>query len=404
LVPHGVVPEQSHRRTNRYLSATVAGIDLHETDANGKTSVCLCHFSLRSNGAPKQPEFGKGAVMSVQSYQLQSDSLAIRTANDGKRHAVTIPSGTRLGLLDAPLGARRLIEVVWNSEKVLMFTDDFQEDGQSPPESRTNGNGTTRATQPDGIEQALIEHSLELARSNEELERFAFAVAHDLRAPLRSIETVTQLFLKRNAGTLHEESAQLLDFVVSSAERMDRLIQDLLEFAKVSQQVETSEVDAKAVAELAAQNLQEAVDQSRATIFIESLPMIHANEGQLLRLFQNLISNAIKYRGEDTPEIHIAASSIPGKTAFSVSDNGIGIDPQYHQQIFDPFRRLHTDSEYEGTGVGLAICKRIVQQHNGRIWVKSKPGEGSTFYFTIPDSEPTKSTLTGIPESLGAGI
>jgi light-regulated signal transduction histidine kinase (bacteriophytochrome) len=342
--------------------------------------------------------------MSVQSYQLHSDSLAIRTANDGKRHAVSIPSGTRLTLLDAPFGVRRLIEVVWNGEKVLMFTDDFQDHGQSPPESRTNGNGATGTIQPDGPEQALIELSLALARSNEELERFAFAVAHDLRAPLRSIETMTQLFLERNAGTLNEESAQLLDFVVGGAERMDRLIQDLLEFATVSQQAETSEVDAKAVAELAAQNLQEAVDQSRATITIESLPMIRANEGQLLRLFQNLIGNAIKYRGENTPEILIAASSNAGKTIFSVRDNGIGIDPQYHQQIFDPFRRLHTDSEYEGTGVGLAICKRVVQQHNGRIWVKSRPGEGSTFYFTMPDSEATKSSLTGTPQSLGAGI
>jgi chemotaxis family two-component system sensor kinase Cph1 len=185
---------------------------------------------------------------------------------------------------------------------------------------------------------------------------------------------------------------------------MDRLIQDLLEFATVSQQAETSEVDAKAIAELAAQNLQEAVDQSGAKIVIESLPVIRANEGQLLRLFQNLVGNAIKYRGENKPEIHISASSIPGKTVFSVKDNGIGIDPQYHRQIFDPFRRLHTASEYEGTGVGLAICTRVVQQHNGRIWVKSRPGEGSTFYFTIPDSVSTKSPLTGIPQSLGAGI
>src|SRR5258706_7174681 len=203
--------------------------------------------------------------MSVQSYQLHSDSLAIRTSRDGKRHPVTIPSGTTLTALDASLGARRLIEVVWNGEKVLMFTDDFQDHGQSPPQSRTNGNGAAGTNQPDGPEQALIELSLELIRSNEELERFAFAVAHDLRAPLRSIGTMTQLFLERSAGTLNEESAQLLDFVVSSAGRMDRLIQDLLEFAPVSQQAETSEVDAKAVAELAAQNLQEAVDQSGAT-------------------------------------------------------------------------------------------------------------------------------------------
>ena len=342
--------------------------------------------------------------MSVQSYRLHSDLLAIRTANDGKRHVVTIPSGTRLTLLDAPLGIRRLVEVEWNGEKVSMFTDDFHDHGQSPPESRTNGNGSAGTNQRDGPEQALIELSLELVRSNEELERFAFAVAHDLRAPLRSIGTMTQLFLEGNAGTLNEESAHLLDFVVGSAERMDRLIQNLLEFATVSQPAETSEVDAKAIAELAAQNLQEAVDQSRATITIESLPMIHANDGQLLRLFQNLIGNAIKYRGEDTPEIHIAASSIPGKTVFSVSDNGIGIDQQYHRQIFDPFRRLHTESECEGTGVGLAICKRIVQQHNGRIWVKSRPGEGSTFYLMIPNSEPTNSSLTGIPQSLEAGI
>jgi light-regulated signal transduction histidine kinase (bacteriophytochrome) len=231
-----------------------------------------------------------------------------------------------------------------------------------------------------------------LARSNEELERFAFAVAHDLRAPLRSIETMTQLFLERNTGTLDGESTNLLDFVVSSAETMDRLIQDLLEFATVSQQTETTEVDARAVAELAVQNLQEAVDQSGAKIIIESLPVIRANKGQLLRLFQNLIGNAIKYRGENTPEVHIAASVGTGKTIISVKDNGIGIEGKYHRQIFDPFRRLHTASEYEGTGVGLAICKRIVQQHNGRIWVKSKPGEGSIFYFLIPDSESAESS------------
>src|SRR3954463_13212762 len=140
--------------------------------------------------------------MSVQSYQLHSDSLAIRTASDGKRHPVTIPSGTTVTALDGPIGARRLLEVEWHGEKMLMFTDDFQDHGQSQSESG-------------GPEQALIEHSLELARSNEELERFAFAVAHDLRAPLRSIQTMTQLFLERNAGTLNEESAHLLDFVVS---------------------------------------------------------------------------------------------------------------------------------------------------------------------------------------------
>ena len=230
----------------------------------------------------------------------------------------------------------------------------------------------------------LIVHSLDLARSNEELERFTFAVAHDLQEPLRSIEGMTQLFLERNKSKLDTDSAHLLDFVVSSAERMKRLIHDLLEFAVVSHRFEASEVDSQAVVEIAVQQLHEAIEQSGATVAIESLPLIGANGDLLLRLFQNLIMNAIKYAGEGPPVIHISASASDGETVFAVKDNGIGIDQKYHQQIFDPFRRLHTAPEHEGTGIGLATCKRIVEQHGGRIWVESQLGEGSQFLFAIP--------------------
>jgi light-regulated signal transduction histidine kinase (bacteriophytochrome) len=233
-------------------------------------------------------------------------------------------------------------------------------------------------------EQVSIEHSLDLARSNEELERFAFTVAHDLQEPLRSIEAMTQLFMERNKSKLDTDSAHLLDFVVSSAERMKRLIHDLLEFAVVSHRFEASEVDSQAVVEIAVQQLHEAIEQSGATVAIESLPLIGANGDLLLRLFQNLIMNAIKYAGEGPPVIHISASASDGETVFAVKDNGIGIDQKYHQQIFDPFRRLHTASEHEGTGIGLATCKRIVAQHGGRIWVESQPGKGSQFLFAIP--------------------
>ena len=234
------------------------------------------------------------------------------------------------------------------------------------------------------LNKLLIEHSLDLARSNEELERFAFTVAHDLQEPLRSIEAMTQLFLERNKSKLDTDSAHLLDFVVSSAERMKRLIHDLLEFAVVSHRFEASEVDSQAVVEIAVQQLHEAIEQSGATVAIESLPLIDANGDLLLRLFQNLIMNAIKYAGEGPPVIHISASASDGETVFVVKDNGIGIDQKYHQQIFDLFRRLHTASEHEGTGIGLATCKRIVAQHGGRIWVESQPGEGSKFLFAIP--------------------
>ena len=316
---------------------------------------------------------GKGVMMIEKPYQLQSDTLAIRTGRNGTLLAITIRSGATVIALDDAVGLKRLVDVEWNGEKMLMFADDLRGNRMSDP--------SVGRREP---EQVLIEHSLDLARSNEELERFAFTVAHDLQEPLRSIEAMTQLFLERNKSKLDTDSAHLLDFVVSSAERMKRLIHDLLEFAVVSHRFEASEVDSQAVVEIAVQQLHEAIEQSGATVAIESLPLIGANGDLLLRLFQNLIMNAIKYAGEGPPVIHISASASDGETVFAVKDNGIGIDQKYHQQIFDPFRRLHTASEHEGTGIGLATCKRIVAQHGGRIWVESQPGEGSKFLFAIP--------------------
>jgi light-regulated signal transduction histidine kinase (bacteriophytochrome) len=305
--------------------------------------------------------------------RLLSVTLAIRTGWYGTLLAIIIRSGATVIALDDAVGLKRLVDVEWNGEKMLMFADDLQGNRIFDP--------SVGRREP---EQVLIEHSLDLARSNEELERFAFAVAHDLREPLRSIEAMTQLFLERNKRKLDTDSAHLLDFVVNSAERMKRLIHDLLEFAVVSHRFEAIEVDAQAVVEIAVQQLQEAIDQSGATVAIEALPLISANGDLLLRLFQNLIMNAIKYAGEGPPVIHISSSTSDSETVFCVKDNGIGIDPKYHQQIFDPFRRLHTASEHEGTGIGLATCKRIVEQHSGRIWVESQPGEGSKFLFAIP--------------------
>ena len=224
-----------------------------------------------------------------------------------------------------------------------------------------------------------------LRRSNEDLERFSFMVAHDLLEPLRSVQAMTQLFLKRSEHSLDAESAKLLEFVVRGSDRMKVLIQDLLEMARASHDTASSPVDPQGAIGAALQNLRESVDRSGARVVSHPpMPAVQANEAQMMRLFLNLIGNAIKYRGEKIPEIHIRARQQGAECEFSVSDNGIGIDPKYYAQIFEPFRRLHWGPESEGSGVGLAICKRIVERHGGRIRVESQAGKGSVFYFTLP--------------------
>jgi signal transduction histidine kinase len=229
----------------------------------------------------------------------------------------------------------------------------------------------------------------ELTRSNEELQRFAYSVAHDLQEPLRGVRAFTELFLNSNRMRLEQESVRLLDFVIAGADRMKRLIDGILEFAKAGHQTSAAkaEVDTQAVAERALLNLRSAIDEASARVTFTPLPVLWGNEDQILRLFQNLIGNAIKYRGEHPPAVQISASQNPGEWVFSVKDNGIGIAPEYHSQIFETFHRLHGAAQHEGSGVGLATCKRIVNSFGGRIWVESSPGQGSTFYFSIPNGE-----------------
>lgn len=338
---------------------------------------------------------GSQLVMSSgNSYRLHSDSLAIRTSNDGKRHTITVPSGTTVAIVEGPVGGRRLVEIDWNGEKVLIFADDLEHSEESYfSDERTLRRGT-HSNEAEGREQALIEHSMDLANSNLELERFAFVAAHDLREPLRSIQGVTQMLLDRNRRRPDAEAARLLKVVLTSTHRMMQLIHDLLNFATLGQEAEIAEVDTESVARLALRELEKTVTESGATVSIRPLPPVQANGDQLLRLFENLVGNAIKYRSEESPQIHISSSFVDGELIFSVADNGIGIEPEYHEQIFHPFRRLHGTSEYEGSGVGLAICKRVVDLHSGRIWVESQPGQGSTFYFTIPDA--------GSPKAVGS--
>jgi signal transduction histidine kinase len=231
----------------------------------------------------------------------------------------------------------------------------------------------------------------ELMRSNQELEEFAYVASHDLKEPLRKIRIYLQLLEERYRGRLDDKADQFINHAVDSAGRMQTLVQDVLTYARVGRQGEPAgSVDSGVFFEQALAHVQAAIQESGATITHGPLPLVHAEGTQLVQLFVNLLGNALKFRTEQVPVIHVEATERDGAWLFAVRDNGIGIDPQYAERVFIPFERLHSQSEYPGTGIGLAICKKIVQGHGGRIWVESQLGEGATFYFTLPASkEPT---------------
>ena len=225
----------------------------------------------------------------------------------------------------------------------------------------------------------------ELKMSNKELEQFAYVASHDLQEPLRMITSFTQLLEKRYKGQLDVDADDYIGFVVDGAHRMKDLIDDLLEFSRLNTEDREFELVIMEIAlEDVLRNLKPAIQESNAHITHDYLPNIMGDHVQIIQLLQNLIGNAIKFKGNNPPDIHISAQDKDNEWLFSVSDKGIGIDKNHQKQIFSIFKRLHTREEYPGTGIGLSISKRIVERHNGQIWIESELGKGSTFYFTIP--------------------
>lgn len=224
-----------------------------------------------------------------------------------------------------------------------------------------------------------------LRQSNEDLAHFAHMVAHDLQEPLRTVGIYAQLLKKNYEGRLGPDADEFVNYIVNGALQMSALLRDLLAYSEIDRAADlpTEPADANAVLDQAEENLQASILESGAAIKREPIPPLKVKDTHLLQLFQNLLSNSIKYRREEPPSIRISSVAQGARQLISVQDNGIGIDPKYAEKIFAPFQRLHT-KEAGGTGVGLAICRRIVERYGGRIWVESTPGKGSTFYFTLP--------------------
>ena len=225
-----------------------------------------------------------------------------------------------------------------------------------------------------------------LTESNTALEQFAYVASHDLQEPLRTMRAFAELLLTRYRGRLDAEADKFLDFIIAGAGRMGSLIQDLLAYARLTTENERpSSIALDEDLEAALTHLEQAITESGASITHDPLPVLAVDRGQMVRLFQNLIGNAVKYRKANQPSrVHISAEQKGAEWMISIRDNGIGFDPQFASTIFTPFKRLHSAQEYPGTGVGLAICRRIVQAQGGRIWAESAPGEGTTFFFTLP--------------------
>jgi light-regulated signal transduction histidine kinase (bacteriophytochrome) len=243
----------------------------------------------------------------------------------------------------------------------------------------------TDITERRHIEKKLAQKTLELKRSNRELVNFSHTVSHDLQEPLSLITNYLKLLVKRNKNSLDGPSREFVNIIMQESHQIRKMIQGVLEYSQVGSIAKTAKpVDCAHAVQLALAGLQVSLSESNAQVHTGSLPWVHGDETQLVRLFQNLISNALKYRGNRKPIIRITAEKKHSRWQFSVSDNGVGIAPKNYRRIFQLFQRIDPDQHVGGTGIGLASCKKIVELHGGKIWVKSKLGKGSDFHFTLP--------------------
>jgi light-regulated signal transduction histidine kinase (bacteriophytochrome) len=302
-----------------------------------------------------------------------------------------------MGILDMlQVHRTHLMSLLQSSSDVIEAAEAFSKGNSLLPEMLSPFEMSHRGFQEvssnlQRLNQTLAQRVAELGRANTDLERFAYLASHDLQEPLRMISAFAQLLSERYSGRLDPDADEFIAFMVDSANRMRDLINGLLSFSRVQTQGKPlTPVPAEEAFRRALANLQVTITESQAQISHDPLPLVLADPTQLMQVFQNLIANAIKFCSQQVPTVHVSAQPADSEWLFSVQDNGIGIDPQFHHRIFEIFQRLHGRTEYSGTGMGLALCQRIVERHGGRIWVESALGQGATFYFTLPLAQRTE--------------
>ncbi len=328
-------------------------------------------------------------VIATPISQLASAAEAVSATRDYRIRAPKL-SRDELGVLvDAFNGMLARIE---SRDRELRHALDAREQALDDAHNAITALETAQ-TEVDRVNADMRRSNASLARSNEDLERFAFAASHDLQEPLRMITTYVQLLVRNHPSQFEGEAALFLRNILEGATRMRTLLADLLAYSEIGADPEgpAGPVDLNRVLDTVRQNLKIALEETQAVVTAEPLPPVRGHAGHFVQLFQNLVGNAVKYRAQHPPEIHISCRREGGQLQFAVADNGMGIDPEYHTKIFGVFKRLH-GKKIPGTGVGLAICQRVVERYRGRIWVESHPGRGATFYFTLPDN------TSGMPE------
>jgi signal transduction histidine kinase len=376
--------ELSHLAALRVLAERVDASRSLETRllARGKTTMDDIRATL-------------GAMRRTADRALAAQQVAANRAEHGTVLGVIIR--TAIGLLGG------LVAVVLFTSGIVRRTDRIRDNALrlakeepllDPPEGRDEVGeaGIALDHAADLLTErrdALVAQRAELERSNSELEQFAYIASHDLQEPLRMVASYVQLLERDYKGKLGEEADEFIGFAVDGAKRMQALIQDLLTYSRVGRgEVPTEPIELDAAFDRALNNLHAAIEESGASVAAEPLPTVVADESQMTQLLQNLIGNALKFHGDRPVEVRIGAERHNGEWTFGVRDNGIGIDPRHAERVFAIFQRLHTREEYPGTGIGLALCRKIVERHGGRIWVESAPGAGTTFRFTLPANEP----------------
>ena len=340
---------------------------LHSIDSAGRL-VSVSRFWLDKMGYRREEVIGRNSVefLDEESRQRAIDEVLPRFFRDGS-------------VTDVPL---RFVKKNGETFDTLMSAIQDRDEGSGDSRSLTV---IADVSAGKAAERQLAETVEELARSNRDLEQFAYLASHDLQEPLRMVSSFTELLRQDYAPQLDDRAKEYIHFAHDGALRMSRLVQDILAFSRITRDSSHSDsVDLDMVVSVAVAELRSCIEEASAIVSSGPLPRVRGNPVQLASLFRNLIGNSLKYRSDQPPVIGIAASPCEEGWQVTVSDNGIGIDPKHFERVFGLFKRLHTRDKYEGTGIGLAICKKVVEQHEGRIWVESEPGRGSKFHFTLP--------------------